>query len=290
MAQKPTKTLTSKPEPKTTGHSWDGIEEYDNPMPRWWLWTFYATIIWGVLFMIAYPAWPLISGATPGLLGYSTRSEVAADIGMFSEANGEIAARLAAADVTAIASDAVLQSYAVNAGAAVFKTSCIQCHGAGAAGTGIYPNLIDDDWLWGGNIDDIALTIRHGIRSAVDDDTRFSQMPAFGDFLEEQEITGVANFVRALGGLEHDAAMAARGAVVFEENCASCHGADGTGERELGAPNLTDFIWLFGGDIQALTHTITIARNSEMPAWQNRLTDAQIKAVSVYVHQLGGGE
>jgi len=281
--------MPNKDEPETTGHSWDGIKEYNNPLPRWWLWTFYATIVWAVLYAIAYPAWPLITGATPGLLGYSTRGEVAADIQKFTDANAAIDARLAAADLTKVLDDTKLHSYAVNAGASVFRNTCSQCHGSGAAGTGIYPNLVDDDWLWGGKIEEIAQTVRYGIRSSHDD-TRFSEMPAFGEFLEEAEIVQVVNYVRSLSDLENDSALAAAGATVFADNCTACHGDDGTGDRSQGAPDLTDFIWLFGSDPEAITQTVTYARNSQMPGWTDRLSEAQIKAVAAYVHQLGGGE
>ena len=278
-----------KKDPETTGHSWDGIEDFNNPLPRWWLWTLYVCIVWAIGYAIAYPAWPLIKGATPGLLGYSSRGEVAADIEKFNVANATIDAKLATADITLVSADVELQSYAINSGAAVFRTNCIQCHGSGAAGSGIYPNLLDNDWLWGGKIDDIVQTVAFGIRSD-DDDTRFSEMPAFGEFLEEEEIIQAVNFVRSLSDLEHDAALAAEGAIVFEDNCSSCHMEDGTGDREQGAPNLTDFIWLFGSDVEDITHTVTFARNSEMPAWSGRLTTSQINAVAAYVHQLGGGE
>ncbi len=278
-----------KKDPETTGHVWDGIEEFNNPLPRWWLWTLYVCIIWAIGYAIAYPAWPLIKGATPGLLGFSSRGEAAADIQKFIDANATIDAKLASADITTVSADADLQSYAINSGAAVFRNNCSQCHGSGAAGTGIYPNLIDDDWLWGGKIDEIVQTVAFGIRSEHDE-TRFSEMPAFGEFLEEVEIVQAVNFVRSLSDLEHDAALATAGAVVFEDNCSSCHMEDGTGDREQGAPNLTDFIWLFGDDVEEITNTVTFARNSEMPAWGERLTTSQINAVAAYVHQLGGGE
>ncbi len=284
MAKKP-----EKKDPETTGHSWDGIEEFNNPLPRWWLWTFYFTIFWGILYAIAYPSIPLIKGAYPGLLGWSTRGEVAKDIQSFKEQNAAIEAKLASTPVTEIASDAELQSYAVNAGAAVFRTNCIQCHGAGAQGAKGYPNLLDDDWLWGGDIESIAYTIRHGIRSRSED-TRFSEMPAFGEFLSKEEIAQLVAYVRSLGGLQADAQLASAGQPLFEENCTACHGDDGTGDREQGAPNLTDAIWLFGSSEEDLTYTITYARNVEMPTWGDRLSDAQINAVAVYVHQLGGGE
>ncbi len=286
MAKKPIHTQS---EPETTGHSWDGIEEYNNPLPRWWLWTFYATIIWGVLYVIAYPAWPLVNRATAGLLGYSTRGEVARDIQSFADANAAIEAKLAAADLVTVAADPELQSFARNAGAAVFKTNCSQCHGSGAAGARGYPNLLDDDWLWGGDIENIAFTVRHGVRNETDD-ARFSQMPAFGEILSEAEIAQVVAYVDKLSGQDYDAAMATSGETLFIDNCSACHGEDGTGDREQGAPNLTDAIWLYGGDEASLTETVTNARFGVMPAWGQRLSDAEVNAVAAYVHQLGGGE
>lgn len=278
-----------KGDPETTGHSWDGIEEFNNPLPRWWLWTFYATIFWGVIYTIAFPAWPLLNKATAGLLGYSTRSEVAEDIRRFEEANAAIEAKLAAADLTAVSADPELQSYARNAGAAVFRTNCSQCHGSGAAGAKGYPNLLDDSWLWGGDIESIAYTVRHGIRNETDD-ARYSQMPAFGEILSEEEIAQAVAYVQQLSGQDADPALAAAGETVFMDNCAACHMEDGTGDREQGAPNLTDAIWLYGGDEATLTETITNSRFGVMPAWGPRLSDAEVNAVAAYVHQLGGGE
>lgn len=277
-------------DPNTTGHSWDGIEEFDNPMPRWWLWTFYVTIIWGIGYTIAYPAWPLVSSATAGLLGYSTRGEVVAEINAVEEANAGINAQLASAELTEVAADVTLNTYAVSAGAAVFRTWCTQCHGSGAAGFLGYPNLLDDDWLWGGDIEAIHATIAHGIRNEEDPDARYSEMPAFGDILEPEEISQVVNYVVQLSGGEADAALAEPGAEIFADNCSSCHGENGMGDRELGAPNLADAIWLYGGDQAALTETVTYSRYGVMPPWTQRLSEAEIRAVALYVHQLGGGE
>lgn len=275
----------------TTGHSWDGIEEWDNPMPRWWVWTFYLTIIWGILYVIAYPAWPLINGATAGVLGWSTRADVAAEITAVDEANAPINARLEAVDLVAIKDDVDLNTYAVSAGAAVFKTWCAQCHGSGAAGAKGYPNLLDDDWLWGGDIEAIHATISHGIRNEDSDEARYSQMPAFGEILEPAQIDEVANFVMTLSGAEAaDAGKVDAGAVVYADNCAACHGESGEGDVAQGAPNLSDQIWLFGGDYDTIRETVTDSRFGVMPAWNTRLTEAQIRAVSAYVHQLGGGE
>jgi len=278
---------------ETTGHVWDeDLKEYNNPLPRWWLWTFYLTIIWGIGYTIAYPAWPLITQATPGLLGYSTRAEVAAEIARVEAANAAIEQRLVDAELTAIAADPELHQFALNAGAAVFRTNCAQCHGAGAAGVQAsgYPNLLDDDWLWGGDIEAIAFTVRHGIRNTTDPDARFSEMPAFADVLSPDEIAQVTEHVLALSNQEHDAALAAQGATLFLDNCSSCHGEAGEGMRDLGAPNLSDAIWLYGGTREAIASQIAAPRNGVMPNWGERLSEAQIRAVATYVHGLGGGE
>ena len=287
MSKKP---VEKKSDPATTGHVWDGIQEFDNPMPRWWLWTFYVTIIWGIGYTMLYPAWPLISGVTHGLWGGSTREEVAADIKAFDDANAAIESKLAAAPLASIATDAELGPFAQNAGKAVFQTWCAQCHGAGAGGAKGFPNLLDNDWLWGGTIDDIHYSVTHGIRNTTDADARFSQMPAFGEILEPADIDAVVNHVLAISGQEHDAALAATGAQVFTDNCAVCHGADGKGDRAQGAPNLTDAIWLYGGDAATMTESVTKARFGVMPAWTGRLSESDIRAVASYVHSLGGGE
>ena len=277
---------------ETTGHEWDGIKEYNKPLPRWWLWTFYATIVWAVLYTIAYPAWPGIREATPGLLGYSTRGEVAEEIARFEQANEAISVQLASVDLTEIVQDPDLNQYAQNAGAAVFRTWCAQCHGSGAAGVQAagYPNLLDDDWLWGGDIEAIHATIAHGIRNEEDPDARWSQMPAFGEMLEAEEISQVVNYVMSLSEEPNDASKVAAGETVYLDNCAACHMDDGTGDRWQGAPNLTDAIWLYGGDYETLTETVTYSRFGVMPSWTNRLSESQIRAVAAYVHGLGGGE
>ncbi|MEP1328342.1 cytochrome-c oxidase, cbb3-type subunit III [Pseudophaeobacter sp.] len=279
-------------DPNTTGHSWDGIEEFDNPMPRWWLWTLYATIVWAIGYTILYPAWPMVNSATSGVLGWSTRGDVAAEIAAVEETNAPMNAKLEVAELTSIAGDPDLGSFAVSSGSAVFKTWCAQCHGSGAAGAKGYPNLLDDDWLWGGSVEDIHMTITHGIRNEDSDDARYSEMPAFGrdELLEKEEIDQVVNFVMSLSGDAQDPAQVEAGAVVFEDNCASCHMEDGTGDRSQGAPNLADAIWLYGGDYDSLMQTVNNSRYGVMPAWNTRLTEAQIRAVSAYVHQLGGGE
>lgn len=277
-------------EPENTGHEWDGIKEYNNPLPRWWLWIFYATLVWGLGYTIAYPAWPLLKSATPGLLGFSTREALEADIIAFNEANAGLDARLESAALADIEADAEMLSYALRGGAAVFRTFCSQCHGSGAAGARGYPNLLDDDWLWGGTISDIHYSVAHGIRNAEDADARYSEMPAYGEFLDEEQIRQLTNYVLSLSDQQHDETLLAAGGELFEQECVACHGEGGTGDRELGAPNLTDFITLYGNSPEDIAETIAYSRNSVMPSWSGRLTESQIRQVSVYVHQLGGGE
>jgi cytochrome c oxidase cbb3-type subunit 3 len=294
MSKAPNKTQPGDPD--TTGHEWDGIQEFNNPLPRWWLWTFYITIIWGIAYTVAYPAWPLISGATPGLLGFSTRANVAEDIAAVNAQNAGLNEALANVELAALGGDPNLSGYAVNKGAAVFRSHCSQCHGSGAAGAVGYPNLLDDDWLWGGTIEEIAFTVTHGVRNEQSPDTRWSQMPAFGEVLTPEEIAQVVQYVRQMSGQEHDAALATPGQEVFLNNCAACHMDDGAGDPTQGAPALNDAIWLYGGDVDALTATVTNARFGVMPAWSRDyrpaqgLTQAEINAVAAYVHQLGGGE
>lgn len=289
------KPIRTKPgEVETTGHSWDGVEELNNPLPRWWVWVFYATIVWGIGYSVAYPAWPLLNGATPGLLGASSRADVAAEIERFDAANAAIKTRLVEADLTAIAADPELAQYAKSAGAAVFRTNCATCHGAGAAGVmgKGYPNLLDNDWLWGGDIEAIHTTVTHGIRNTTDPEARYSEMPKFGadGLLEPAQIDAVVEHVLQISGQEHDAALAAEGATVYADNCVGCHMEDGSGDPSQGAPKLTDAIWLYGGSREAIAQTVTYARFGVMPNWGGRLGEDEIRAVAVYVHGLGGGE
>lgn len=286
MSKKPVK----KEDPETTGHSWDGIEEFNNPLPRWWLWTFYACIVWGIAYSIAYPAWPLINGATPGVLGYSTRAEVASEIERFNAANSDLRTQLVSTDMSEVSNDADLLHFAQANGKAVFATWCSQCHGSGAAGAVGFPNLLDNDWLWGGDIESIHETVTVGVRNETNEDARYSEMPAFGEILEDEELAQVVEFVLDLSGSEADASMLSAGAVVFEDNCAACHGEDGTGDIYQGAPNLADAIWLYKGDRETITETVTNSRFGVMPAWNERLSESDIRAVSIYVHGLGGGE
>lgn len=270
-------------------HQWDGIVELDTPLPRWWLWTLYITIAWGIAYTIAYPAWPMVSSATKGVLGYSSRAEVAQSIAQAEANRAGVSALVATTPFAEIAANQNLDDFARAGGAAIFRTYCSQCHGAGAAGAKGYPNLVDDDWLWGGSPDGIAFSVRHGIRWEEDEETRWSQMPAFGkdEILSKSEIEAVADHILSLSKL---ASPSVQGAQVYAENCAACHDDDGSGDREQGAPNLADAIWLYGYKRTDVIQSITNARFGVMPAWSARLTEAQIRQVTHYVHGLGGGE
>ncbi|HEY7665293.1 MAG TPA: cytochrome-c oxidase, cbb3-type subunit III [Xanthobacteraceae bacterium] len=276
----------------TTGHSWDGIRELNTPLPRWWLWLFYATIIWSVGYWVVYPSWPLLSSYTAGALRWHSRDAVVADIDSLKAQRGPMVARLAAASLQEIVSDPVLLDFARAQGRSAFAENCAPCHGAGGGGGRGYPNLNDDDWIWGGTLDEIAQTIRHGVRSGDADARQGAAMPAFGrdGVLKRTDIDNVAEYVRSLSGLPTTKADLAAGAKIFADNCAVCHGETGKGKRELGAPNLSDPIWLYGADHPAIVNGIWNGRGGVMPAWVGRLDDVTIKALAVYVHSLGGGE
>jgi cytochrome c oxidase cbb3-type subunit 3 len=275
---------------ETTGHSWDGIRELNNPLPRWWLWTFYLTIIWAIGYMVLYPAIPLINGATQGILGYSSRADVVADLADAKAAQGELLDKIAATPVEEIASDPDLLSFAIAGGSSAFKVNCAQCHGSGAAGSEGYPNLNDDAWIWGGEIDQIYQTIAHGIRYEDDPDTRFSEMPAFGDILEAEQINQVVAYVTSLSREPSDPALVEDGRQVFAENCAACHGDNAEGLADFGAPRLSDAIWLNGSSEAAIASQIRNPKHGVMPAWVDRLGEPTIKQLAVYVHTLGGGQ
>jgi cytochrome c oxidase cbb3-type subunit 3 len=243
-----------------------------------------------VIYIILMPAIPLVSRATPGLLGYSTRGALATDIAAANAVNAPLDRELVDTQLASVEADPDMMRYATAGGGAVFRNHCSQCHGAGAGGAVGYPNLLDDDWLWGGTVEDIIQTVTHGIRYDDDPDTRFSQMPAFGDILSNEEIDGLVEYVRGLAGLNHDAEAAATAEQIFADNCAACHGDDGTGDRSQGAPNLTDGIWLYGGELETLHTTISQARFGIMPAFAGRLSEADIRKVAIYAHGLGGGE
>ena len=277
---------------ETTGHEWDGIKELNTPLPRWWLWTFYATIVWSIGYVIVYPAIPLATDATKGLFGYSSRAVVETEMASVQAERSAVTEKIAAMSLEDVKDDEALFQYASAGGASTYKVYCSQCHGSGAAGSAGYPNLNDDDWIWGGTLEDIELTLIHGIRYDFDDDTRISDMPAFGadELLDREQIADVTEFVLSISDQEHDAEAAARGVEVYGENCASCHGDEGEGLAEFGAPRLTDPIWLYGGSREEITVQINRPRHGVMPAWGQRLDAGTIKQLAIYIHSLGGGQ
>jgi len=276
---------------QTTGHEWDGIEELNRPLPKWWLYTFYACVLWSLVYFVLYPSWPLVSGYTQGVLGYSQRETVAAQLEAAQEAQKQWRDQIAAKDLSAIKADPDLFQFAVAGGAAAFGDNCAPCHGTGAQGFVGYPNLNDDVWLWGGSLEAIHTTLLYGIR-AQNDDTRLNDMLAFGrdQILTRDQVKDVTEYVRALSNQDHDAAAAERGATVFADNCVACHNEGGIGSQELGAPNLTDAIWLYGGSREAIYESVYNGRMGVMPAWEDRLDAVTIKQLTVFVHSLGGGE
>jgi cytochrome c oxidase cbb3-type subunit 3 len=276
----------------TTGHEWDGIEELNTPLPRWWLWLFYACIAFAVVYSIVYPAVPLISSYSRGLLGYASRNQVEIDLAALKAQRGDSMVQIENASLEDIEAKPALLNVARALGKAAFATNCAPCHGQGAQGAVNYPNLNDDQWLWGGKLADIQQTITHGIRNE-DAESRAGNMPAFGrdGLLPREETPHVAAYVRQLAGLKTDGAYdLKRGAKTFAENCVACHGEQGKGNPELGSPNLTANIWLYGGDLNTIIQTVTNGRGGVMPSWANRLDTATIKSLTVYVHSLGGGQ
>jgi cytochrome c oxidase cbb3-type subunit 3 len=276
----------------TTGHEWDGLKELNHPLPRWWLWTLYATIVWGVLYSIAYPAWPLVSSYTTGFLGYASRAAVVDDLNELRARRGANGEAFAKAPIDDVAKNAELLAFARALGKSAFGDNCAGCHGQGGTGAKAFPNLVDDDWMWGGTLAEIEKTIRFGIRS-THDETRVGNMPAFGkdNLLKPDEIEAVADYALTLANLKpENPANVAKGAALFKTNCASCHNEDGKGKADVGGPNLTDGIWLYGSDRKTIVEGIVNGRGAMMPHWVGRLDDMTIKALAVYVHGLGGGK
>lgn len=275
----------------TTGHEWDGIKELNTPLPTWWLYVLYATVLWSIGQFILYPSFPGIRSHFSGVLGYSAREELTQKMQVAADQRAPYLDRIRKASLTEIRQTPELLGYAVAGGRVAFAENCAACHQSGGAGAKGYPSLADDDWIWGGTLAQIERTIRFGIRS-THPDARTSLMPRFGldGALDRDKIDDAAEFVLSLSKRSTNADAVRRGATVYAENCAACHGNTGTGQRELGAPNLADGIWIYGGDKASIVKTITESRSGVMPAWTDRLDPAVIKMLTVYVHALGGGE
>jgi cytochrome c oxidase cbb3-type subunit 3 len=275
---------------ETTGHVWDNdLQELNKPLPKWWLYTFYACIIWSIGYWVAYPAWPGLNDYTKGVLGYSARDEVRQAVEAGKAAQAGMRDELGKTALGDVRNKPELLRFAVASGAAAFGTNCSPCHGRGAQGFIGYPNLNDDDWIWGGHVEDVLKTIQVGIRSEHKD-TRSTLMPRFGadQILMPDQISDTAQYVLSLSGKATDAAAAGRGAAIFAEQCVACHGEKGTGNQELGAPNLSDAIWLYGGRPEDVAKSIETGRGGIMPAWGGRLDEVTIKSLAVYLQSLGG--
>ncbi|WP_068318055.1 cytochrome-c oxidase, cbb3-type subunit III [Polycladidibacter hongkongensis] len=277
---------------ETTGHEWDGLKELNNPLPKWWLYMFYASIVWSIGYWVLMPSWPLISSYTTGMLGTSQRAEATAEYAAAQTARAKTGEQLVEASLEEIQTTPKLLEYAMAQGKVAFGDNCAPCHGVAATGAIGYPNLQDDAWIWGGSLDDIAYTINYGIRSGNDDE-RYAEMSAFGrdEILSEEEIDQVSNYVAKLAGLQPEEGVdLSAGKVVYEDNCAACHGDDARGMRDTGAPDLTAPNYLFGRSLDAIKAQVNAPRHGVMPAWVDRLDPATVKSLAVYVHALGGGE
>lgn len=273
---------------ETTGHDWDGIKELNLPAPRWWLMVWLICCIWAVGYWFVYPAWPTLSGNTKGSEGWTQYKKLADEQAEITARRGEFAEKIKGKSLDDIQKDKQLYGFAIAGGKTMFKENCAACHGTGAAGGNGYPNLNDDDWLWGGKLSDIYTTIKQGVRS-THTETRTSMMPAFGKdgILKKDEISNVADFVLSLSSGKDSNK---KGAEIFKNNCASCHGETGKGNRDFGAPNLSDAIWLYGNEKQNIIAQVTNPKHGVMPTWEARLPDETIKQLTIYVHSLGGGE
>jgi cytochrome c oxidase cbb3-type subunit 3 len=276
---------------ETTGHEWDGIRELDNPLPRWWLYTFWAGIAVAAVYWVLMPAWPGVNSYTRGVLGQSDRADVAVALKDLQTVRGAQAAKLKTATLQQIETDPELQAYAQAVGQSVFGDNCATCHGAGGVGAKGYANLRDDVWLWGGSLDEIHHTIEVGIRSDHPQ-TRMSQMPAFGrdQMLTPAQIGDLTEYVVALSGRQANVAAVRRAAPIYQQQCVACHGPTGTGDKAQGAPNLTDQEWLYGSSRADIQGQIWNGRGGVMPSWKARFDPETIKALAVYIHSNAGGQ
>jgi len=277
---------------ETTGHEWDGIKELNTPLPRWWLWLFYACIAFSVGYWILMPAWPTFGGYTHGLLNHSAREDAMAAVRALKTARAAKETALAHASLREIEKDPDLLQFSLAEGKAAFGDNCAPCHGAGGQGGHGYPNLNDDVWIWGGKLEDIQHTITVGVRS-TSPDTRQSQMPSFGrdGILKPTQIDDLTQFVLHLRAQPSNAAAVKRATKLFADNCSTCHGPEGKGNRSMGAPNLTIHSgWLYGSRREDIHDQIWNGHGGVMPTWEGRLSPETIKSLAIYVHSLGGGE
>ncbi len=277
---------------ETTGHEWDGIKELNSPLPKWWLYVLYATIVFSVIYYVLYPSIPGITGYTKGLIGGSAREALVEKLAKAKERQSATLTQIAALEPAGIAESPELLNFSLAGGRSAFADNCAPCHGLGGAGRpGGFPSLADDAWIWGGTLEDIETSIRYGIRND-NDDSRISDMPAFGadELLEPAQIADLAEYLLAFTDRAEDQDAVARGEEPYLENCAACHGEQGEGLPELGAPRLNDQIWLYGGEREDIIAQIDKPKQGVMPGWEARLDETTIKMLTVYVHTLGGGQ
>ena len=254
---------------KTTGHVYDDIEEYDNPLPAWWFYMFVITIVWGIGYLIIYPG----MGNFAGVLGWTQIGQYEQQVAAADEKYRDMRDRYLALPVEEIAVDPAVRKM----GMRMFANNCAQCHGADAKGAYGFPNLTDDDWIYGGDAATIKATLVNG-RQAV--------MPAWGDVIGDQGIKDVTQYLLRLNGRDSDAAQADAGETVFKTYCVACHGADGTGNQAMGAPNLTNGVWLYGGSEEQIAQTLRAGRNGVMPAFKDTLSEDKIHILTAYVYGL----
>jgi cytochrome c oxidase cbb3-type subunit 3 len=254
---------------KTTGHVYDGIEELDNPLPAWWFYMFVITIVWAIGYLILYPG----MGNFPGVLGWTQVGQYDREVAAADEKYRDMRDRYMALSVEEIAADPKVRKM----GMRMFGNSCAQCHGADAKGSYGFPNLSDNDWLYGGSPDEIKASITNG---------RLGTMPAWGDIIGDQGVTDVTAYVLSVNGREADPAQTAAGEKVFQTYCVACHGADATGNPAMGAPNLANGIWLYGGNAEQISHSVRAGRNGVMPTHKNTLSEDKIHILAAYVYGL----
>lgn len=276
---------------ETTGHEWDGLKELNNPAPRWWLWVFFVCIIFSVGYWYYYPSWPTMTGHSAGSKNWSEYGQLKEQQGEIQAMRAKYETRFASASLQDIKNDRELYAYAVSGGAIAFKNNCAPCHGSGGQGGKGYPNLNDDMWLWGGSLDQIYTTIRYGAHND-NANTHVGGMPSWKDVLKADDIEAVAVYVENMhkGDKADKTPAYVKGKEVFAANCASCHGDNGEGKIDVGAPALSSNIWQWGGDHATVVQTITNGRSGVMPAWEERLPASTVKQLAVYVHSLGGGK
>jgi cytochrome c oxidase cbb3-type subunit 3 len=275
----------------TTGHDWDGVKELNTPLPNWWVIVFGACIVIAAIQCLLYPSFPGVTGYFHGLLGYSQRTAVDRAVAEIQAQRSEAMNQIATASFDDIRKDPQLMAVAMAAGRIIFADNCQPCHGAGGGGQPGFPALAAGAWIWGGTLPALQQTITYGIRSG-DPKAHSSQMLRFGVFgiLKPEQIQQVADYVMTMYGKGEDGKDVSAGKAIFAANCAVCHGAEGQGNRTIGAPRLASRVHLYGDARETVVAQVTDPRMGVMPNWGARLNTAQIKAVALYVHALGGGE